>query len=370
MKIQFIGPYLQNDGWGIAALNFLKVLSLIDGPGTEIGNCPIMLSSNISQDAEETREQFPDIYVESPDIVISYALPPFFENTKYDKPAKNIGIFHTETRHLEKIGWIQHCNDNLDGVIVFTYQEQDNLEKSGLNVPIYVMPMPIDTTEIKNHLTAMDYSNKLKADPYTFYFIGENNERKNIKSLVRSYSTEFDAHENVKLVIRSNVQLQDIDRVQQSVRKEKYPPIELHGNHQSRDQLIDLHAASDCFVSASYGESSCIPLIEALIVGNSAIVTSGTGMDEPYSNRLQLTSAFEVPCECYRPPIHNIYTPYESWMKIDERDLMDRMRYDFSIQGYSRSEGCNPIHEHHFENVKGKLCSIMQIVADAPIASL
>jgi glycosyltransferase involved in cell wall biosynthesis len=254
-----------------------------------------------------------------PDIIIHY-MPPAFMKPVEGK--KNVSFFHYETEkppiaYNEKI-------KSVDAVAVSTQSEMYGL--LDLEPRMYKLPIPV------SHLDYQDLKRTKESDEYIFYFIGEINTRKNLHGLLLAYLSEFKDSDNVKLVIKGNIARQDFHtyymHVSSVCRKTTgLPKVEYIEGFISREQLLNFHKNCDCFISLSHGESICLPLIDALMVGNRAIVTKKTGMEDSFlQNRLCLVDSFSTPCFCPRPPIPFIYTSEESWRSPDISEAMGIMR--------------------------------------------
>ena len=187
MNILVRSTYRQSDGWGRAALDYLKAFTLT---GHEVRATPIILSNQL-------RDSLPEWVKEDntfkPDFVFQQCLPEYFES--YPLTA---GMGFTETSHLENTGWIEPFN-RMDKVVVATEQEKVNLINSGVTKPIYVINMPM---ELKEGVESDSLRRYIK-DRYCFNIVGEYVERKNIESLIMAYYREFKRHEKVVLLIKT-----------------------------------------------------------------------------------------------------------------------------------------------------------------------
>ena len=323
-NIVFYGPYRQTDGWGEASYRYLECLTYtnhnIKAIFTQLGKNveDKYIHENIIKAEENT--------ITDPDIVIFYSLPQLL-NTEglKDWTAKKILFFHFETQTLtpdivEKIS-------NFDLIIVSTIVEKYILYSYNIE-KVVAIPCPINFKEYN-----VKYN--IPEGEYKFYTIGEFVERKNIISLIHSFISTFSSNDNVSLTIKSNIsksQFADILlNISSIARKAKniqnYPRIEYIDKRLSREEMIRLHYEHDCFVSISHGESICLPLLDALAIGNRAIVTSQTGMDDHVGDsNISLVKGSIAPCYVKNPPLTNIYSCNDFWINPDLHDFMIKMR--------------------------------------------
>lgn len=318
MKVLFVGPYRQNDGWGVASRKYLECF--LDGEH-DIQAQPVKLGHSINQDFNSEKILEAEENQIDPDIIIHY-MPPVFVKPVEGK--KNVCFFHYETQHpcpeymlaLEKVDHI------------FVSTENEFLGLLPTDKKVSVIQFPVESKDYEG------IERTREDDAYVFYFIGEMNTRKNIHGLLLAYLTEFSKKDNVKLIIKSNVARQDFHtyymHIEQTLRKrEGYPEVIYIEGHLSDEDLLSLHKNSDCFVSLSLGESICLPLIDALMIGNKAIVTGNTGMGDlswAFPKHLYQIPSGWTPCFCPRPPMPFIYTSEESWGNPMISSAMTRMR--------------------------------------------
>lgn len=322
MNILFSGPYRQLDGWGEASRRYLKALLKTDH---NINSQFIRLGQNIDEEFDNTEIiESEKNELNGVDLTIHYTLPSFIQRLN---DCKNVCMFHYETTSPYKNA--KPILEKMDGIIVSTHNEKAGiLHKNVANIAVPAYP-----SEYKNLKKPKDNR------PYTFLFMGEIVTRKNIHGLLRAYLSAFAGEDNVRLIIKGNVDEKDfhpfVVHTVQACRKSNMPnslpEIEYIGNRLTREEVLELHNNTDCFISLSYGESICLPLLDSLMVGNKAIVTGDTGMDNFLTNdNVKLVEGFPTPCFCPRPPLPDIYTCEENWIEPNisqairiMRDLVD-----------------------------------------------
>lgn len=304
MNILFRGPYRQNDGWGHAShkylQTFLKSKHNIRAEFIQLGN-------NVNKDFNDQKVIEAEKGGLDFDVVVHYCLPQFVRPID---GLKNIIMFHYETEEPSES--MREQLTKADGVIVSTLKERNYC--LDINKNVFHIPVPVNKEEY-----AGLKKSKSKDDPYVFYFIGELAVRKNIQELLLTYIYEFSKNDNVKLIIKGNWKDEDFYQYYTSVasvcrKGDDYPPVVYTGNFLSRQDLLQLHVDSDCFISLSRGESICLPLVDAIYCQNQALVTAGTGMDNYLGNKnVHAVPSSLSPCFCPRPPLLDMYTSQDLW---------------------------------------------------------
>lgn len=330
-NILFLGYYYGKSGWSQAARRYLRALTKT---GHNIAARHVYMAKDI--DVEYSGEEFKEFEnnrFKHYDVVIQNVLPHL---SIYDKRfGKNIAICCVETNHIEHTRWPRHLN-LMDEIWVPSTYDIKYLQDSGCNRPIHNIPIPID-------LDRFQYNNfvKSKDAPFTFYFIGEYIDRKNIQALILAYLCEFTKRDNVQLIIKTNRYdgptnfddeinnyINDVkDNINLNLNKNNYPPIKVITEYITNDEINTIHNISNCFVMPSHGESFCIPAVEALAFGNSVITTNNIGLcDFINSKNGWKVKSSDAIVHSSHSPLANIYTGREVWKAINTVDLKNTLR--------------------------------------------
>jgi glycosyltransferase involved in cell wall biosynthesis len=320
MRILYIGHYRDGTGWGNAALN--NILSL-DSAGIDVVPRAITY--------EDKDRSYPDRIKDLEannstgcDVVIQHTLP---SNFTYNSNFKNIGILTCETSNFKSTGWQHNCN-LMDELWVSSVYTRQQVIDSGVTKPVKVIPYGLDIDKYKE-------SNGQKiqqlVNSFTFGFIGEFIERKNVKALVQAYHLEFDPREPVNLFIKTSKK--DLEHVQgyfKHIRK----GMKLRDNYKEEvvicgmmpeEDYLSIMSQIDCFVIPSRGEACCIPSLEAMAMGIPTIYTEGIGVDHAFGNGVPVKS-YPTPCFGAIETLPNLDTAEADWKEIDIRELAKAMR--------------------------------------------
>jgi len=120
-------------------------------------------------------------------------------------------------------------------------------------------------------------------DAFRFYWIGAWNARKNPMGLIRAFALAFEAGSRAELLIHSPGCSMDTfvhALASTGLEQRDLPTIKLSNKQLSTIAVENLHASSDCFVSASRGEAWNLPAFEALIADRMVITQYGLGSDD------------------------------------------------------------------------------------------
>lgn len=334
-NILFIGPYRQDDGWGLASRDYLLSISKY---ASNLKAQPIYLANNINHNISSIIQNLEKKHFSKYDYIIQHCLP--FNMVKYTT-AKNIGLLFLENKNFSSIS-LSNLN-SMDELWVTSSIEKDTLINSGIKVPVNVIGHPIDTNFLSN-ISSTFTTNSYVDTNYKFYTVGEYIERKNFTDIITAFHLEFDITEPVSLMIKSsssNPELlfskikTDCEQIKTSLRTKKVFHDELILTQRvSPEQLSAIHNYSDCFITTSYGEAFCRPAAEALCHGNYCILSSNIGINE------YIDKQDRAIIECIPEPVilkdpkyighMDIYNGNEIWYKPSVVHLRSLMRQAFN----------------------------------------
>lgn len=335
-NILYIGPYRQNDGWGLASRDYLLSMSTC---AKNVSAHPIYLYHSIEQNIPNIIKTMETNRFAEYDTIIQHCLP--FAMTKIGSQ-KNIGMLFLENQKFNS-----HSINNLnamDEIWVSSNLEKENLEKAGIIKPVFKVGHAIDVNGTQKIEQSIKFNKNIEHH-YKFYVIGEYIQRKNIKDVVAAFHLEFDTTDPVSLIIKtslsgvdSKVLANEIKKqchdIKQSlrIRKQFHPEI-IITERLNVGQLNALHQLCDCFVMASYGEAFCRPAAEALCNGKYCILSANMGVNEA------IDRADYSEIECFAQPVilenasyigaMDIYNGHEDWYQPSINSLRQHMRQAF-----------------------------------------
>ena len=373
MNILFVGPYRQKDGWAMATRSYIKSLATRH---KNITTRSLYLSTPDDNFNDSEILEYESSRYEHYDIVIQKTLPHcLFYNGSYKK---NIALFVLETNNLINSECIPNIN-RMDEIWVPSSFEQTCLIKSGVTKPIKVISQALDTEFIDSNRNHKININPIVDNMFKFYFIGEYNDRKNIKDLIIAFNLAFDHTEPVCLVIKTNIPgMQpsqslskieaDINQIKKTLaNKSKYKKEIIITDNMSYKDIIGPHNACNCFVAPSYGEAFCRPAAEALVLGKTPIVNKNTGIKDYITEENGfLVKSTKTPVIVTNRPLSNdfdIYNADEYWYKVDIYDLIEKMKLAYSMHSKKdkalndkKEAGIASLANFSYTEIGAKLC--------------
>lgn len=373
MNILFIGPYRQNDGWGLATQSYIRALATTN---SNITIRPLFLAGNASSGIDNDLLLLENNKYDNYDIIIQKTLPHCLSYSGHFK--KNIGLFVLETNNIQESSCVSNIN-MMDEIWVPSEQEKKCLIKSGITKPIKSISQPIDTSFIKNNMDHKISLGPIIDQNFKFYFIGEYVERKNLYDLIVAFHLAFNINQQVSLIIKTNIGgkspaesrkiiEKDIDNIKKQLNiSSKYKKEIVITEYLSYKDVLGLHNTCDCFVMPSYGEAFCRPAAEALVLGKTPIVTDNTGMiDHINSENGFLIKSYKTPVITLNRTLSkefDIYNANEYWYKINIYSLIEHMQTVYNMSKQDRKTlqnkkqiGIDSLDLFSYQNIGTKLC--------------
>ncbi len=174
--------------------------------------------------------------------------------------------------------WLDGCWW-VDEVWVPTEIDRQRLQKSGITVPVTVMPLGVDPGYFHPHI--LPWSDR---PPVDFLFVSnfQWGVRKNPDLLITAFRDEFSKDENVGLFIKTHPR-QPNERIAYQTRwwlREPSAPVFIYEHPVPDFALGQVYTQGDCFVLPTSGEGWCLTALEALACGVPVIVTGWSAPTE------------------------------------------------------------------------------------------
>lgn len=269
----------------------------------------------------------------TPDIYKDYSIA-----NKY-----NIGHLFWETDKLPE-SWVPACN-KMNEIWTSSPHMAELFKRSGVKVPIYSFPQPIDTyvpdRTIKPYMLPGHKG-------YLFYSIFHWIERKNPRALITSYLEAFNGKDDVSLLIKTHgwgfeesqfAKIKsDIQEWKRDLHLDNPPKIYLCKRLLTDDDMQRLHMTGDCYVQTDRGEGWSRPIAEALLSARPVISSAQGGIHE----YLRDEHYFKIP-SVYVPVIPNAsipwYTADQRWGEIDKTALKKAMLFAYNNPELVKAKG-------------------------------
>lgn len=341
MKVLYTGAVLDSSGYAEAGRNYVSAL---------LTQTRINLSVNVCS-FESWKTDLPDFFRKlrpvqnkkfgQPDVQIIHTTPDNFPRFKIPG-VKNIGMTVWETNQLPG-NWVGHCNA-MDEIWVPCNYNIDSFVSSGVLAPVRKVPHCFDMFEFQCQNLSQRIADGFPKGRFTFYSIFQWSARKNPEGLLRAYLTEFDAQENVALVIKTyNLNNSELDKKQivESVKKLKAecgggPPIVLVHAPLSRVEMLTLHTKGDCFVLPHRSEGWGLPAFEAMALGKPTIATNYGGNLEFMNHQNSWLVDYALTSVSGMNRAH--YTANMKWAEPNQASLRAAMREVFSNENLRKQK--------------------------------
>ncbi len=335
MKILFIGHYKERSGWAQASKDYILAL---DAAGLDVVCRNVTLTKDHPVDdriLELEKKSTQDC-----DYCIQHVLPHHSIATKRFK--KNIFLVDLETLSIKDLTWFEYLKQ-ADEVWVPNNQLAESLKNDGIKKTV-VIPHCTDieryTQKYQNiSIPGID-------DKYKFYYIGDLNDRKNIRSIIRCFHSEFDSSENACLILKVKKfgrSAEESKKIVDTIISEEKNKLRLYQNPSdykkdivisddlSDKQVYSIHQYGDCFVSPSHGEAWSIPSFDAMAFGNTPIC-SNFGGPKDFIDKDNKSTGICVDgtlgvCQCSDAAFPEIFTGREFWFIPSEYEIRKAMRF-------------------------------------------
>ncbi len=286
--IKWVGPVFDSAGYTDANRNYISALHSL--------NIDLTVSPMVPFTEKHELNEITKLILKLSEkkILYEYVIhhyTPERVHTIIEKDKINIGYNTWETDLLPK-HWVERMNDSLDAVFVPSQFNKDVYEKSGIKLPIEVIPHCLDYEQYVHYDKEINFTEKQGV--FKFISVFQWTERKNPIALLKAYFSEFTENDNVVLILktyRSNSSLaeqkiikNEIMRLKNDMNLRYYPPIYFVGEIITKAELMSLYKQSDCFVLPTRAEGFGIPYAEAALQKNTIIATGYGGQTDFLNN--------------------------------------------------------------------------------------
>lgn len=165
--------------------------------------------------------------------------------------------------------WVDILNNYFDAAIVPDEFLVNVYKRSGVTIPIFVVPLIIHHDE---KIPVVYHPHR----PFVFGFSGSFVHRKNHKALLEAFARVFDNNPDVKLVLHGRDGNETYQELQDYIQARGLRNVELIRSTLSWKEYQELFHSFDCYVSVSRGEGFSMTPWEALACGIPCIISDNT----------------------------------------------------------------------------------------------
>ena len=227
--------------------------------------------------------------------------------------------------------WVQYINTHLTELWVPSTFNQYTFSKSGVKVPIKVVPLGIDINRFNPYVKPI-LNNSGK---YTFLCVCEWGERKNVHLLMRAFQAEFNKKEPVQMILRISTHDSAVS-IEKELSQYDLRNVMLLTQEYDMHKMPSLFKSADCFVLPSSGEGWGLPLMESMACGLPVIGTAwSANLDFMNNDNSYLIRVEKIVPAIARCPLYAGF----SWALPDAEHLRKLMRHVFENQEEARRKG-------------------------------
>lgn len=187
--------------------------------------------------------------------------------------------------------WVDVLNNIFDAVVVPHESICQIYINSGVNIPVFVIPLPIFNIEELLKKTKIKNNSK----KFIFSTSAGMSERKNYNMLLDAFAKEFS--QNQKVELRIHVSWGNVSLLVKKIKELKLKNVVLINKIFNRKEYTNFLASSDCYVFASKGEGFSITPREALALAIPTILLNHT----VHKDLAHLKSVIAIPAEIKEP---------------------------------------------------------------------
>ena len=337
MKVLFIGHYKESSDWAQASKDYILAM---DSVGIDVVCRNVTLTKD-NQNIDKRLLKLEKKDSQNCDYCIQHVLPHHLIGTSEFK--KNIAILESETTTIKHLAWFEYLK-LMDEIWVPNKDSKLYLKMDQITKRVKIVP---GCRNAERYTRGYQSINIPQAEgKFKFYYIGDLDDRKNIRAIIRAFHSEFDRSEPVSLILKINKfglnpeQIRKyIDNIllEEKTKLRMYPKIDdyikdiIIAEDINDDQICALHQYCNCFVSPSHCEARSISSFDAMAFGKTPICSNFGGprefIDKENLNTGTLLNGVFAPCQCSDIVFPDTFTGRECWYVPCELELKKIMRF-------------------------------------------
>ncbi len=248
--------------------------------------------------------------------------------------------------------WVKILNEKFDVVITADEFYRDVYRKSGVTIPLYVLPHGIYIEELLQQTPKA-----FPSYPFTFGATSAFWPRKNQLHLLEAFNQEFGNDPHVRLQLHGrtadNYYFRNITKRLEEL---NCANIELIHTTLSDKEYKDFFKALDCYVLLSKGEGFSITPREALALGKPTIITNNTA----HETICTTGHVYAVPADIVEP-ITNWHVGYEYNCEIsDVRKALREVYNNYVTYAKKAQAGREWVKQYLWENLKQRFMNFVK----------
>lgn len=330
-KISYIG-FCNASGYGQAAQDYINSLLIndydlrIEAIGNQIAT-PGISDERFSLLKKLSKKDKTDDHIQ-----IFHCVPTL--QLRYKRMKRSIGFATFETFDPPDSGemsWISILNNN-DAVITPSRFNYHVFAHTRLKAPLFHIPHSIDTS-----IFHTDVKPSVEYDKFTFLFFGTWKQRKGYPQLLEAWFSEFDASDNVQLLIKTDktsVAQGQIEQIKKNLgfKRKETAPILFENKIFNENELPNFFKSVDCLCLPTCGEGFCLPGLQCMAVGTPIIITNFSGPQD-YANEETATLLQPRGYVLHECMDHYHQFQKRKWAFVAVKDIKIKMRQ--AVENYN-----------------------------------
>ena len=312
MRINYISNYRDGTAWSKAATyNILAI--------KEAGHDVCLKSvkyNDISVLMHPEIEELENNKFDKYDMSIYQCLPSnfFYEG----RDVKNVGMVSIESKSLYNEYWKKKI-----GIMDYNFTANESTKDtlSALKIKSDVFKQSFDFD--KAYSSQKKSNIKMLNNMFNFIFIGDTSKLSNLESVLIAFHSEFDIHDQVNLIIKSEFNTEELcNNVKKNLKLSKRykREITLLGNVDD-DSLYTLLRHCNAAIYPQRGIGWCQSALECMAIGLPIIYAENNGLDEYVSNECSLRVKSNIE-NCYASDgFEDLLTGKDQWVNPDINSL-------------------------------------------------
>lgn len=346
-RLLVYGPYA--DEYSLAKVNRNLALGLAQEISAKSLPYEVKLTANPAEVAKTADKRFNELYPELKDIVVDYDPDDYYDIVLYNNFPKDPNARHgltglpgrvklahiawEEDRFPQR--WVEEFNSELTAVLAASAHTQRVLERSGVRVPVVLMPIAfspaIEQLSTSGRLAKQESKFTKSSKGFKFLHISSGFERKAPGELITAFAQEFRAQDDIALVIKSfqNPNNRFSELIAEARAQADCPEIEFIVNEElTDDEIAELTLACDVYVSPSKAEGFNLPVLESMALQRPVVATAWSGHMDFCSDFTTYLVDYEL-----APARSHLDNPGAYWAEPAVADLRAKLRQAFEEKG-------------------------------------
>jgi len=325
--VTVIGPIHSARSLGSHAISFANCLrnnlsvSIITSSSSDFRDVPEYIRSmTLAPQKIFTIESPVVIYVDS--LIINF----FNDYARLNFPGLRIAFAWADYDMLLKEK-VKKLNEHFDLILVGDKCLIEIFKKSGVKLPIYVLPLSLDLQPFLSISGRANCRSLKSNEPFVFGCSAGFEKRKNLDLLLQAFAQEFGNDQKVRLKIHGR--WGNSSSLKNYIKRFKLTNVDITEGAVSRAECVKFFASLDCYVLVSKAEGFSITPREALASGIPCILSNNTahkticetGFVYAVSCKKSKFSDVQFDCEVcdVQKALRNVYTNYnEHYMRAQK----------------------------------------------------